>query len=83
MSRSALCLVSAAPLPEVLYEAQTTRYEDSFLLTGGYGDITTTDTIYKFDAASEDFILMETRLPTPRNVHVAMMVESSKFNACY
>ena len=76
------CHVSANPLPEILYEAKATPFEESFLLTGGYGDVTYTDTIYKFDVASEGWILMEARLPTPRNDHVAMMVESSKFNDC-
>lgn len=66
----------------MLFEARTTPFEESFLLTGGYGEVTYTDTIYKFDVASEGWILMEERLPTPRNVHVAMMVESSNFNDC-
>ena len=74
--------IPANPLPEVLYGAAATPFEDSFLVTGGYDDVSQTDTIYKYDASSEGWILMDARLPTPRNMHVAMMVKSSKFDDC-
>ena len=73
--------ISGNPLPEVLYFAATTPIEDSFLLTGGYGE-DERDTIYKYDGTSDSWILMDTRLTTPRYYHVAMMVQSSTFDVC-
>ena len=75
--------IAGNPLPEVLYRAAATPFEDSFLVTGGFGDVVQTDTIYKYDATSDGWVLMDTRLQTPRNFHVAMTVQASKFNDCY
>ena len=73
--------ISGNALPEVLYFAATTQFEESFLLTGGYGE-DESDKIYEYDGASDSWTLMDTRLTTPRYYHVAMMVDSSTFDVC-
>ena len=53
------------PLPEPLYYVSSVQYEDTFLLVGGYGDISgTLDTIYQYDQTSETWILRPERLST-------------------
>ena len=53
--------ISGNALPEVLYFAATTQFEESFLLTGGYGK-DESDKIYKYNGASDSWTLMDTRL---------------------
>ena len=53
-------------------------------MTGGQGSAGggEQDQIYKYDGKSDSWMLMDTRLTSPRYYHVAMMVEAAKFDVC-
>ena len=69
-----------------IYGAYAVPYEDSFLIVGGGGsDVSGTgflDTIYKYEADTDSWAMLDTRLPRPTVWTMAMLVDSEIFPPC-
>ena len=70
-------------LPKPIGEAAIVPYNETFLLVGGYNsnDGYIQD-IYQYDAANDEWIVLEAKLKTPRSHHVALLVQQSLFPEC-
>ena len=76
-------LISANLLPKPIGEASVVPYDDSFFLVGGYnGNDGYIGEIYRYSAASDEWIELKAKLKTPRSHHVSLLVQQSLFPAC-
>ena len=67
--------------------ASAVPYDNSFLLVGGYNGLVDgvggdTSDVYQYIAETDEWVLLATKLETPRQRHVALLVEQSLFPEC-
>ena len=73
------------PLPRNIYGAFTVPYQDSFLMVGGGSDtpsIGFLDTIYKYEADTDSWVLLDQKLSRQLIWTMAMMVDADIFPSC-
>lgn len=72
------------PFPDNgIFDATVVPLEESFLLVGGYdGYPLTLDTIYKYNKDNDTWSLLETRLPSPAEKPIALLVDIDIFPSC-
>ena len=79
-------VISGNPLPQAMEDATVVPFGEAFLLVGGYvGDVAgidVTDTIYKYEILDDSWTLLDTKIPFPCYVPIALMVDIDIFPSC-
>ena len=70
------------PLPQAIYSASIIKYDDSFILVGGYNGNDWLGDIYQYNTVLDTFEKLPSELKTPRRSHVSLLVPQSLFPEC-
>ena len=78
-------VISGNPLPQAMEDATVVPFGETFLLVGCYVDVglfLATDDIYKYEKLSDSWTLLDTKIPFPSFVPIALMVNIDIFPPC-